>query len=387
MKIEFCDLKKQYKILKEKIDSKIQLVLDNGNYIGGEEIRELEKKCAKFVNAKHAIGVSSGTDALFISLLAKGIKKGDYIITTPFTFISSAEVIELIGARTIFVDIDPKTFNIDAEKIREFLENPIDQKSKEKIEIGKIKGIITVDVFGQPADYDEIRKIIGNKDIFILEDGAQSFGAKYRNRMACSLGDISITSFFPSKPLGCYGDGGMIFTDDSELAEKIKMIRNHGQKEKYQHNIIGLNGRLDTIQAAILLAKFDFFVKKEINMRKRNSQLYSEKLKNLFNSGKLVPQLIEKNVESIYAQYSLKISDNLRNDLINYLKERGIPVALHYPKPLHLQEAFKHLNYTKGDFPVSENVSRNVISLPFDAWKDKEEIDYICGKINDFYRS
>jgi len=232
MEIEFCDLKKQYTILKDKIDLAIKKVLEHRKFINGPEITELESKLASFVGVKHAIGVSSGTSALHASLLAYGIKEGDYIITTPFTFIASAETIAILGATPLFIDIDSKTYNLDPEKLKEFLENPIDPLTKEGIPRKMIKGIIPIDMFGQSADYEELKGIAKDNNLFLLEDGAQSFGAEYKEKKACSFGDVAVTSFFPSKPLGCYGDGGMVFTDDDALAEKIRMLINHGQKDE-----------------------------------------------------------------------------------------------------------------------------------------------------------
>lgn len=375
MKIEFCDLRRQYLYLKNKIDSNMRIVLSHGKFINGPEIQELEKKCSNFLNMENAIAVSSGTDALLASLLSYNVKKGDLIVTPIFNFAASAEIISLLGATPLFVDIDPKTYNIDTEKLKLLL-----QSSEEKI-----KGIIAVDLFGQPADYDEIKKITEEKNIFVIEDAAQSFGAEYKGRKACSFGDISITSFFPSKPLGCYGDGGMVFTNNKEKAEKIKQIRNHGQTSKYEHKILGLNLRFDTLQAAVLLAKLEIF-EKEIKKRKEIAAKYSNKLRDLSEKGKLTLPHIKEGNTSVFAQFSILLEGKEKRDqLKEYLNENEIPTAIHYPRPLHLQEAFLHLGYKKRDFTVAEEISEKILSLPIDAWKTDEEIDYICKTTNEFF--
>ena len=378
MKIEFCDLKRQYGFLKEKIDGRIANVLEHGRFINGPEVEELEKRCSEYVGTDYAVGVGSGTTALLISLVCFGVGKGDYVITTPFTFISTAEVISFLGAVPVFVDIDEKTYNIDAEKIKEFLDNPIDKRTGQEIPHEKIKGIIAVDLFGQCADYEELEKICEENNLFLIEDGAQSFGAEQGGKKACCFGDISTTSFFPSKPLGGYGDGGMIFTNNKEIAEKAKAIRNHGQEKKYCHKLVGMNSRLDSIQAAVLLAKLDF-IKEEIEKRNWVAEKYFEKLKDI--KGIRVPFIKEKN-KSAFAQFSIQVEE--RDKLKDFLGECEIPNAIHYPIPLHMQEAFFNLNYKEGDFVISEKLSEKIISLPMDAYKREEEIDFICDKIKEF---
>lgn len=389
MKIEFCNIKRQYKYLKQQIDDNINQVLQHGKFINGPEIKILEQKCQQFTNTKHAIGVSSGTDALLIALITFNIKQGDYVITTPFTFIATAEVISLLGAKPIFVDIDKKTFNIDPNKIKQFLDNPIDPQTKQLIQKEKIKGIIAVDLFGQCADYGKIKEIVNNyntnnNNLFIIQDAAQSFGAELGENKSCSSGDISTTSFFPAKPLGCYGDAGMIFTNDNELAEKMRLIINHGQNIKYNHAIIGTNARLDTIQASILLAKFETFTNQEIDKRNKAADFYNTKLRQLSDKNIITLPHIKENNKSVWAQYSILVKD--RENLILYLKQKEIPTAIHYPKPLHLQKAFEHLGYQQGDFPIAEQVSQNIISLPIDAYITDEELDYITNKIIEFYK-
>jgi UDP-2-acetamido-2-deoxy-ribo-hexuluronate aminotransferase len=368
MEIEFCDLKKQYTKLKDKIDAGIKEVLEHGKFISGPEINELEKKCSDFLKVKNAIAVSSGTDALLLALLALGVKKEDYIITTPFTFAATAEVISFLGAVPLFVDIDSSDCNISPEKVKQLLE-------KTKIEKTKIKGIIAVDLFGQPANYSELKSICEKNNLFIIEDGAQAFGAKQGDKMACTFGDISITSFFPAKPFGCYGDGGMVFTDNDFYAEKIRMLRNHGQDRKYSHKSIGMNARMDTLQAAILLAKFEDF-KDEIPSREGVAEEYRKNLLKV----KLLD--IKSENKPVFAQFCI-IVDN-RDKLIDHLSKSKIPTAIHYPKPLHLQEAFSYLGYKEGDFPVAEEIAKKILSLPFDAYKTKNEVQFICKEIKDF---
>ena len=370
--MEFCDLRRQYQLLKKSIDFNIQNVLTSGKFINGQEVRLIEEKCSTFVGVKHAIGTSSGTDALLVALMAYGVQKGDYVITTPFTFIATAEVISLVGAKPLFVDICPKTYNIDSEKINELMKDAISRN---------IKGIIVVDIFGQPADYDAIRKIAKQHDLFVIEDAAQSFGAEYKGRKACSLGDISTTSFFPSKPLGCYGDGGMIFTNNDELAYKMRKMINHGQSKKYEHELIGTNARLDTLQAAILLAKFDNYIQGGVERRNNVARMYTERL-----SGKteIILPFVEPFCKSSWAQYA--IQTDKRETIINHLEKSGIQTAIHYPKPLHLQKAFSELGYKQGDFPVAEELSKKILSLPMDELKTEQEISFVCEKIKEIIK-
>jgi len=379
MKIIFCDLNKQYLNMKKEIDANINKVLTHCNFINGKEIKELEDKCAKYIGVKNAIGTSSGTDALLTSLIAYNIKEGDYIITTPFTFISTAEVISLLKAKPIFIDICQKTYNINPEKIQKFLDNPIDIITKKPIKRDKIKGIISVNMFGQPSDYDSIHKISKKHNLFIIEDAAQSFGAEYKGKKSGSLGDISITSFFPSKPVGGYGDGGMIFTNNKKLSNKIRQLINHGQTKKYEHIIIGMNNRLDTIQASILLIKLNNFIKNGLAQRNKVANTYTETLNNIQSNKIITLPFIENTNTTSWAQYTIQVKQ--RHKIIKYFKKKNIPFAIHYPKPLHLQKAFQSLGYKKGDFPIAEKISKHILSLPFDELKTKEEINYICKSL------
>lgn len=368
--MQFIDLAAQQKRIKDKIEKNIAKVLESCAFINGPEVAAIEEKLANYVGAKYAVGCSSGTDALLMPLMAYGVKPGDAIFTTPFTFIATAEVIALMRATPVFVDIEKDTFNIDAAKLEEAIK-------KVKSE-GKLisKGIIPVDLFGQCADYNEINTIAKKHGLFVLEDAAQSFGAEYRGRKACSLADAAATSFFPAKPLGCYGDAGMVFTDDKELYDNLVSIRVHGQGiDKYNNDRIGINGRIDTIQAAILLAKFEIF-EEEIKLRQEVAQRYSEGLKDYVK----IPYVKEHNI-SAWAQYS--IMHPQRDKIINNLKDNGIPTAIYYPKPLHLQEAFAYLKHKAGDFPVCEAVAKEIFSLPMHPYlegKDQEKIISLIKK-------
>jgi UDP-2-acetamido-2-deoxy-ribo-hexuluronate aminotransferase len=319
------------------------------------------------VGVKHAISCSSGTDALLMPLMAYGVGPGDAVFTTPFTFIATAEVIQLLGATPVFVDIDPKTFNLDPEALAEAVHRLGQHPGTAHL---KPKGVIPVDLFGQPADYGRIHTIAQEHGLFVLEDAAQSFGATYKGRRAGALSEMAATSFFPAKPLGCYGDGGAIFTDDDGLAEILRSIRVHGQgTDKYENVRIGLNGRLDTLQAAVLLAKLDIF-DQEVTARQQVARQYSEALNSLVEVPFVAPACT-----SVWAQYSV-LSDH-RELLLQKLKEAQIPTAIYYPLPLHLQRAFAHLGYTHGDFPVSESASQRIFSLPMHPYlghADQEKI-------------
>ena len=350
--MQFIDLKVQQDRIIDKINSNIAKVLEHGKYILGPEVKELEAKLADYAGVKHAVGVASGTDALLMPLMAYGVGPGDAIFTLSFTFIATAEVVKLLGATPILVDIEPDTFNVDTKKLEEAI---IKVKNEGKL---NPKGIIPVDLFGQTADYDEINAIAKKYGLFVLEDGAQSFGASYKGKKSCSLADVAATSFFPAKPLGTYGDGGMCFTDDEEMYNKITSIRVHGKgTHKYDNVRVGINGRIDTLQSAILLAKFDIF-DEEVNLRQQVAKRYNEGLKDFA----ITPFVKEHNI-SAWAQYSILHPE--REEIIAHLKECGIPTAIYYPKPLHLQEAFKNLGYKLGDFPVSEKMSNEIFSLPF----------------------
>jgi len=366
--VQFIDLAAQYKKLKEDIDENIHKVLNHGRYIMGPEVAELESKLAEYVGVKHCISCSNGTDALLMPLMAWGIGEGDAVFTTPFTFIATAEVVSLLGATPVFADIDPDTYNIDPVKLEESIEKVIKE--------GKLtpKVIVPVDLFGLPADYDKIETIAKRYGLKILEDAAQGFGGIYKGRRACSFGDAAGTSFFPAKPLGCYGDGGAIFTNDDELAAKLKSIRVHGQgADKYDNVRVGLNARLDTLQAAILLPKFEAFVRYELDERNRFAARYTEGLK-----GVVKTPVVPEGLLSSWAQYSvLADSGEQRKNLQDKLKEAGIPTMIYYVRPLHLQSAYSGLGYKKGGFPVSEDVSQRIFSLPMHPYLEDSVIDNV----------
>jgi UDP-2-acetamido-2-deoxy-ribo-hexuluronate aminotransferase len=361
MKIDFANLQVQYQKYKSEIDASIHGVLKKSNYIMGEEIKQLEAELSTFTGAKYAITCSNGTDALLLALMAMDIQPGDEIITTPFTFISTAETITSMKAKPIFVDIEADTFNIDAGLIEAAITD-------------KTKAIMPVSLFGQPADMNAIKAIADKYNLKVIIDGAQSFGATYNGKTDSNLGDISTTSFFPSKPLGCYGDGGAVFTNNNEYAEKIKMIRVHGQNKRYHYKYIGMGGRLDTIQAAILLAKLPYY-KKELGERERVAKSYTNTL-----TGNLTLPIIKSNRTSVWAQYTVKV--NNRDEVQKKLQDDGIPTAIYYPVSLHLQECFRYLNYKENDFPVAEEASNCVLSLPMNAYLTDDNISYITKTLN-----
>jgi UDP-2-acetamido-2-deoxy-ribo-hexuluronate aminotransferase len=402
--MDFIDLKTQQKRIQEKINLRIQAVMAHGQYIMGAEVRELEERLADYIGVKHAVGCASGTDALLLSLMARKIGPGDAVFTTPFTFFATAEVISLLGAIPIFVDIDPKTFNIDPAKLEiaikalkvsdptiyplpRFLapnaegRTPNDPSLDLEPSALSPRGIMAVDLFGLTADYDRINTIAKRHGLFVIEDAAQAFGAENLGRKACSLTDLACTSFFPAKPLGAYGDGGMCFTDDDHWCEILRSLRIHGQgKDKYENIRIGLNGRLDTLQAAILLAKFEIFPE-EIELRQKLAQRYSELL-SPFSSAVSLPTM-PYGYRSAWAQYSLLAqSGPHREKLLKNLTQEGIPTAIYYPKPLHLQRALAYLGYEKGDFPSSENCADRIFSIPMHPYLRTEEQEHITKIIS-----
>jgi len=369
--MEFINLNKQYKIIEKSVLKKIQDVLDNGNYILGKEINELEEKLANYVGTKYCVTCSSGTDALLMCLLAWDIGEDDAVFTTPYTFNATAEVINLVKANPVFVDINQETYNIDPEKLEEQILKTINEKNKIP------KAIITVDLFGLCANYNKIEKIAKKYNLLILEDAAQAFGASINYKVAGSFGNAGTTSFFPAKPLGCYGDGGAIFTNEDILYEKLVSIRVHGQgKNKYENINIGINGRMDTIQAAILIEKLNIF-NSELKMRQKVSKQYIDKLNEYVG----VPQ-IPIGYSSAWAQFSILLENiDVRSKIIEHLNAKNIPTSIYYSLPLHLQKVYKHLNYNLGDFKVSEDVSNRILQLPMHPYLKDEEITFITDSI------
>jgi UDP-2-acetamido-2-deoxy-ribo-hexuluronate aminotransferase len=409
--MQFIDLAIQQKRIYKELEAAIAAVLSHGRYIMGPEIGRLEDELKNFVGVTHAIGCASGTDALLLALLAEGVGPGDAVFTSTFTFIATAEVISFLGATPVFVDIDPQTYNIDPDKldraIRAVKHNDLSlypvpatnsvfnarpsrpgpqapgagpplpgfspplSGPRPKSSALEPKGIIAVDLFGLPADYERINAVAEKYRLFVIEDAAQSFGAGYRGQKAGSLGDIACTSFFPAKPLGCYGDGGMCFCDNDESAEKMLSLRVHGKgRDKYDNVRIGINARLDTLQAAILLAKFKIFPE-EITLRQQVAERYHELL--AAKTDRLIRPVVPEGVQSVWAQYSVLAADfEHRSALQKHLGENGIPTAVYYPKPLHLQTAFEPLGYRQGDFPVSEECSERIFSLPMHPYLTAE---------------
>ncbi len=370
--MEFIDLKKQYEILKQEIDANIQAVLDDGHYIMGAAVSELEKELADYIGVKHCITCANGTDALSLALMAWDIKSGDAVFVPSFTFYATAEVVSLIGATPIFIDSDPRTFNIDVIHLRSMIENVIKE--------GKLtpRAIIPVDLFGQPAEYEEIMKIAKDYNLLVLEDGAQGFGGSINGKKACSFGDISTTSFFPAKPLGCYGDGGAVFTDSDVDYEKLVSLRVHGKGSyKYDNVRVGLNSRLDTLQAAILLPKLHAFIDYELNSRNEIADIYNHELNDI-----VITPLVKENMQSSWAQYTILLNDEQeRNELQQYLKSKGIPSMIYYPKPLHMQSVYKdHIVYSE-DLKNAENLSRKCLSLPMHPYLEREQIITVCNEI------
>ncbi len=361
--IPFIDLNTQFKELEDQIRKRIDSVLAHGQYIMGPEMYELEEKLAGYVGVKHCIAVSSGTDSLLIAMMALGIGAGDEVITTPFTFIATGEMIALLGATSVFVDIDPRTYNIDPGKI-------------EAVITDKTKAVMPVSLFGQCADFDAINTIAEKHKLPVIEDGAQSFGATYKGKRSCGLSTIGSTSFFPSKPLGCYGDGGALFTNDDELAKRMREIRVHGQDKPYSHPRIGVNGRLDTIQAAILLAKLERF-DWEVEQRAQIGARYSELIKQ--NCSKVLTPYIESYNTSVYAQYTIQVEE--RGAVAERLNAFGIPIAVHYPAPLNEQLAFTDA-HRKVNTPVSKRISRQVLSLPFHPYLEEKKVDEIVERLS-----
>ena len=364
MGIPFVDLKAQFSEYEADIRAQIDSVLKSSQFILGPKGAELERMLASFIGAKHALGCSSGTDALLLALLAYGVGPGDEIITTPFTFIATAEVIALTGATPVFVDIEPKTYNIDPLKVEEALTT-------------NTRGIIAVSLYGQCADIEALLKITSEYGIFLIEDGCQSFGAERNGKKSCGFPHVGTTSFFPSKPLGCYGDGGMVFTSDDGMADRIAGLRNHGQWQRYRHKAIGINGRLDEIQAAVLLAKLPHFPS-EVERRAEAGARYSKALGEVV----AVPSIAPGNTH-VYAQYSIRTSR--REELAAYLGANGIPTAVHYPIPLHKQEAFSGLGYGKDDFPVASAVSDEILSLPMSAFLSRKDQDEVIRQVRRFF--
>ena len=362
MQIDFAKLQYQYQLYKTEIDEALHAVLDKSNYIMGDEVRELEENLQTFTGTKHAISCSSGTDALLLAMMALDIQPDDEIITTPFTFIATAETIAFLKAKPVFVDIDEKTYNLDPTKIEDKITS-------------KTKAIMPVSLYGQPADIEGIQAIADKHGLKVIVDGAQSFGSTFNGKTDSNLGDISTTSFFPAKPLGCFGDGGAVFTNNDTLAQKIKSLRVHGQSKRYHHQYVGMGGRMDTIQCAVVNVKLKHYAK-DLALRQEVAEKYTKVLK----EKNIILPFINKKATSAWAQYSIRVQN--RDEVQTKLKAQGIPTAVHYPLPLHLQECFAYLGQGKGDFPICELVSNEIMSLPMNPYVENDEIAYIAQHIS-----
>ncbi len=368
--MDFIDLKTQYRRLREPIDRRIQSVLDRAQFILGAEVEELEERLANFVGARHCVAVSSGTDALLIALMALDVGPGDEVITTSFTFIATGEAIALLGARPVFVDIDPRTYNIDPQRIDAAI-------------TARTKAIVPVSLFGQCADFDRINAIGAAHDIVVIEDAAQSFGARYKDRSSCNLSTFAAASFYPSKPLGCYGDGGAVFAADAALATLSRELRVHGQDRSYHHPRVGINGRMDTLQAAILLAKLEIFAD-EIAARERVAERYAALIEEAFGDAegalKIRPPYLEPCNRSVFAQYTIEVSE--RAAVQGRLRAQGIPTAVHYPVPLHRQPAFAAVDSMPA-LPVADAAAQRVLSLPMHPYLSEDDQVLVIRALRD----
>lgn len=371
--MEFRDLKRQYQVLKPQMDAAMLEVAQNCNFISGKQVTELEQQLADYVGVKHCVTCGNGTDALTLMMMAWDIKEGDAVFVPAFTFFASAEVIAFEGATPVFVDVDEHTFNLDADKLEKAI-----LKVKEE---GKLcpRAVIAVDLFGQPADYPKIEAVCKKYDLLLLEDAAQGFGGRIGDRVACSFGDAAATSFFPAKPLGCYGDGGAVFTNDDQTAELLRSLRVHGKSpsSKYDNIRLGINSRLDTIQAAVLQVKLKAFQEYELDAVNRAAKSYTEHLGDIVKT-----PVVPEGFYSSWAQYTLILdSAEQRAYLQQELKEQGIPTMVYYPKPMHLQGAFAALGYQQGDLPVSEALCERVVSLPMHPYLNEEDIKFVSNAV------
>lgn len=373
--MQFRDLKQQYQVLKKDIDTAMIEVATNCNFINGQQVKVLEKELAEYVGVKHCITCANGTDALTMAMMAWGIKEGDAVFVPDFTFFSSGEIVSHAGATPVFVDVDTDTYNISSESL---------DKAIEKVKADETlnpKAVIAVDLFGLPADFEAVRKVADKHNLLVLEDGAQGFGGKIKDKIACSFGDISTTSFFPAKPLGCYGDGGAVFTDDDNMAALLESIRVHGKGEmKYDNVRIGLNSRLDTIQAAILSVKLKAFADYELEDINKAADKYTRQLSDLQDKIKL--PIVPKGYYSSWAQYTIQLENKeTRDSLQNALKEEGIPSMVYYPKAMHKQEAFVANPYNDSEFSNTMKLCDTVLSLPIHPYLTDEDIEKVVKAI------
>lgn len=375
--MEFRDLKQQYQLHKAEIDEAIQSVLNRSDFINGSCVKQLESELAEYIGVKHCVTCANGTDALQLALMTWGIGVGDAVFVPDFTFFSSGEVVPLVGAVPVFVDIDKDTYNINPQSLEKAIVHILQNTDL------KPRVIVAVDLFGQPADYEQIKQIADRYDLFILEDAAQGFGGKIGERKACSFGDIATTSFFPAKPLGCYGDGGALFTDNDEWAQLLRSYCVHGKgKDKYDNVRIGMNSRLDTLQAAVLLVKLPIFEKTELAAMDSLAKSYSNRLQNYVK----VP-VIKEGYFSSWAQYTIQLkSQTIRDGLQQFLKDNGIPSAVYYKKPMHLQDAFGEQQYDDAEYINTNRLCKTVLSLPFHPYMTEEDVDVLMEKIIEYIK-
>ena len=363
--MNFIDLQEQYRRYKDEIDAAVTEVMEKASFIKGPFLQQFESELAAHSGAKHVIGCSSGTDALLLGLMVKDVKPGDEVLVPDFTFIATAEMVSFVGAVPVFVDVQEDTLNIEPQKLEEKITE-------------KTAGIIPVSLYGQCADMDEINGIAEKHGLWVMEDAAQSYGAEYKGKKSCTVSELATTSFFPAKPLGCYGDGGAVFANDDDTADKLRVLLNHGQTKRYHHSVIGMNGRLDGLQAAILSVKLKYF-DEEMQAKRNIAEMYTEKLQGAVET----PNIRDYN-RSVWAQYTVRHPE--RDRITPALKEKGIPTAVHYPIPLHKQEAFAGLGNKDADFPVSMKASAEVFSLPMHPFLSGGEIESICGAIKEAVR-
>ena len=364
MEVKLLDLRAQYETIKDEINNAVISTIESGNYILGPEVKKLEKDIADYCGVKNAIGVASGTDALLLTLRAYGIGEGDEVITTPFTFFASAETVSMLGAKPVFADIDKDTYCIDANKIEEKITE-------------KTKAIIPVHIFGQPCDMDKIMEIAKRHNLIVIEDACQAIGSEYKGKRAGSMGNAGCFSFFPTKNLGGYGDGGMVVTNDDEIADEIRLLRVHGMRPKYHHLVLGYNSRLDEIQAAVLNVKLKYLDGWN-NKRAEKAEIYNELLKGT----KCKTPFKADYAKHIYHLYI--IQHEKRDELISYLKENGVATGIYYPIPLHLQKAYESLGYKEGDFPIAEHASKRTLAIPFYPEIDRKTQEYVADLIKKF---
>lgn len=381
--IQFRDLQAQYKALRPRIDDAVAAVLASGQYIGGEPVKELEAQLAAYVGTKHCVTCGNGTDALQLALMAWGVGEGDAIFVPDFTFFSSGEVVSAVGATPVFVDVDGRTFNLDASKLEEAI-LAIEQE-------GRLRpcAVVSVDLFGLPADYAAIRAVCDRHGLLLLEDGAQGFGGSIDGKMACSFGDISTTSFFPAKPLGCYGDGGALFTDNDEWADLVRSFAVHGKGEmKYDNIRIGMNSRLDAMQAVILQVKLDSFVDQELIFVNEIASCYTEELEGFAKQEGIALPVVPEGYTSSWAQYTIQLPLACNRDALqSRLREKGIPTMVYYPKPMHHQRAFQGACIAFGDMAITKKLCTRVLSLPFGPYITHSEIDDVSNALRDSFEN